>query len=566
MDTTFTAGTVIASTWLNDVNDFVYQQGYKLASSYATIAEAAADTSAHGIVFNPGTYTISDNTTFSVPIYVQNGAVFSITTGKTLTFSNVFDAGVYQVFSGGGSVVFNYSKTYSGYVEWWGVITNSSGTTIETNNTTYINKALISLLKVELLPADYWVNGTIFNSLENHKIYGAGEKFNGEDNTTKFVSRIVSTSATLNILQVGPATYPGSANDLYQGMGAYNLCLDRSVAPDVTSGCTGLLLKYVLYPEIKDVKSNQSVYGFQYYGTVHAIVENAYAFRSIAGTGGTDIFYGHYVNGSASIGLNSGNASLYLIRCSSELGITISNSVGFYADSPYTDLFVIEPETVAMSNGIQLNGDSNTTTVSVANTDVQIVNPTIDAIKNIGIFINNQNSSGSVEVVGGYYGPASTASACVLVSNSKGSAVFQGGQMLMTSASSTNGFTLDTANSVVINETQILECGAYPVDMNSATSCKIKPVVKNYFVAPDAVVRVISHNNRNTFEPTFSGASAISPYGVQFADGTNGYNEVRATGINSVAVTASQKIVYNGTNITAVGSFGTTNYASGVVA
>jgi len=79
--------------------------------------------------FSPGTWTITDDLTITsnITMVLPPGTVFSITAGKTLTINGPFKSGLYQVFSGSGSVAFgNFVKKV--YPEWWGENT-TPGTT-----------------------------------------------------------------------------------------------------------------------------------------------------------------------------------------------------------------------------------------------------------------------------------------------------------------------------------------------------------------------------------------------------------------------------------------------------
>jgi len=75
------------------------------------IASAISASSANysGMWLNPGTWDIDDDLTFTektIPI-LPPGAIFSVDTGKTLTFDcKSIQAGPYQIFSGGGELAF----------------------------------------------------------------------------------------------------------------------------------------------------------------------------------------------------------------------------------------------------------------------------------------------------------------------------------------------------------------------------------------------------------------------------------------------------------------------------
>jgi len=65
------------------------------------------------------TYTVSTDLTVSsnITVKVDRGALVSIASGKTLTITGTLDAGLYQIFSGAGTVTVNTSTIYP---DWWG--------------------------------------------------------------------------------------------------------------------------------------------------------------------------------------------------------------------------------------------------------------------------------------------------------------------------------------------------------------------------------------------------------------------------------------------------------------
>ena len=68
------------------------------------------------------TYTFSTDETIpsNINMIIEKGAILSIDSAKTLTINGPFDAGLYQVFSGDGSVVLANGIVPELYPEWWG--------------------------------------------------------------------------------------------------------------------------------------------------------------------------------------------------------------------------------------------------------------------------------------------------------------------------------------------------------------------------------------------------------------------------------------------------------------
>lgn len=66
-----------------------------------------------------GSTTISTDTTITDDVLIGPGQIFTVASGKTLTFTGSFNAGVYQVFAGAGTVKFGNGATSEVYPEWW---------------------------------------------------------------------------------------------------------------------------------------------------------------------------------------------------------------------------------------------------------------------------------------------------------------------------------------------------------------------------------------------------------------------------------------------------------------
>ena len=69
-----------------------------------------------------GVTSITTNTTITEDLYIGAGQTFNVSVGATLTFSGAFDAGLYQIFTGGGEVKFNIGSVSRVCPEWWGAV------------------------------------------------------------------------------------------------------------------------------------------------------------------------------------------------------------------------------------------------------------------------------------------------------------------------------------------------------------------------------------------------------------------------------------------------------------
>lgn len=138
-----------------------------------TAAIVAANTAAGatGTLYIPaGTHKINDIT---LTAHVVCDGVFSINTGQVLTINGPFEAGLYQVFSGAGSVVFGSKAVSWAHPEWWATNT-TPGTT---DMTAAIQKAMAAHKNVELAATGYNVTDTIVFS-NGHQLKGQN-KFSG---------------------------------------------------------------------------------------------------------------------------------------------------------------------------------------------------------------------------------------------------------------------------------------------------------------------------------------------------------------------------------------------------
>jgi len=98
-------------------------------NSLAYIIAAASGASVN-LRLPPGTYSISNNYTVPANIHLKpdNGALFSIASGKTLTINGPLQAGLYQIFSGSGTVAIGQGSVKEVYPEWWGTNTTPGST------------------------------------------------------------------------------------------------------------------------------------------------------------------------------------------------------------------------------------------------------------------------------------------------------------------------------------------------------------------------------------------------------------------------------------------------------
>lgn len=91
-------------------------------SKFADWLTFIGSTNVH-LIMTPGTYVILSNLTFpaNVTLVMQQGAIFSVGGGKTLTINGKLEADMYQIFTS-ASTVNGTSPLKEIYPEWWGAV------------------------------------------------------------------------------------------------------------------------------------------------------------------------------------------------------------------------------------------------------------------------------------------------------------------------------------------------------------------------------------------------------------------------------------------------------------
>jgi hypothetical protein len=148
------------------------------SSALSTLINTTINGAQATIIFPRGTYRIGTALTVpsNVTLYLPQGANFTIDAGITLTINGPIDAGLYQIFSGSGTIS-GSPKIEHFYPQWWGV--KGDGTT---NDATTLNTAINALPNnYTLMVPDgtYVINGGSTtainrNGFTNIKIRGTG--------------------------------------------------------------------------------------------------------------------------------------------------------------------------------------------------------------------------------------------------------------------------------------------------------------------------------------------------------------------------------------------------------
>lgn len=523
------------------------------------IAITAADT--YGpLIFPKGTYVIGNNLTIANHVTMLSGAKLQIASGKTVTFNGGFDAPVGQVFSGSGAAAFSSKYVITGYPEWWGATTN-----LGADCTAALNACFTACSITQLQPADYYVSTILKLNTPGRILRGTGCFYNG---VTGDSTRIVSLSGSSNIIQVGPDAQPGAINLYTQGISLEDFEVSRAVAPVISSNCVGIKSQWTLYQRIKNVKSVESLRGFEYVGTVACHTHNCWSFRSSAGTGaGTDYWYGYYINGNGTIPASGGNASIYFGDNNANCVLAISNSNGYYLDGNWADTSIVNAEVTGCATGYSYQGNGSAV-LGYGETDTRLINAVCDGYTFAGIDINNMSKFGTLTINTGFTAASSTATptASIYVRNSTGQITINGIQHVMgNNTSTTAGLLISSSNNVMSIGNVYQECSTYPVLMTSAGNCTIIDRTCNHSRVALAIAQMTS-SGACKIEMSCTGVANGANLGYQLVGAGNVRNEVNCTGINSSIINggSTNKLQINGVAVTVTGLSGT-NLVSGVM-
>ncbi len=538
---------------------------------FGAVGDGAADDSAAflaadaagGCFAPPGNYRIATALTLANPLILWDSAHLTVD-GVTLTLSGSFDCGTRLAFAtvAGGNVILNAATTAVSRPEWWGA-QPGVGDCFQG-----ITDALAAHGVVALQCAPYFITQTVILDQSNQALLGTRNIFVSPDQNS--CTRIIMIGATQTIIQLGPTVFPGSINACPFGQHLENLLAQRNVAPDGPSNATGIRVGFCVQSTALRVRVQDSIFGWQFRGSVAFIGRELSSQLSEAPTGGAPRFFGFYADGNdLSIGAAGGNASLRLYNIAATGTTLVADCRGFAADHFFADLFVYDLETVGCPIGIDLVGVAGSATSDAAgNTDCFFFHPVLDGYTTNGIRISTVNQSGSVEVVAPFTAPAAGATgAAILIENCAGRVHFLGGQIpLLFGGSALNGVEIQNSVGVTIDGTKILECSGAAVHGFNANQCVLRPQTSNFLQALHAVVQFATGCNGNIVEAAISGNAGAVSFGYLADDNTSNFNEFNCTGLRSSVVGAANKLVSNGVSITVPGPFTFNNLASGVMA
>ena len=540
-------------------------------SAFFTTADAA------GLeVFVPkGNYKISSSITLNNRFSFQQGAILIIPNGVTVNFVGGVNANIYQIFncSGTGKVVINPSKTTVGYPEWWGAVTNAGGV-----DCLAAIKACITACPVTQLQAgDYFIYDTLVIAMDNRFVYGSGHSYTAVAQPWLAPpTRIVVNGGVKDCIQVGPNSNPGGGSDWPVGIVLKDFCVSRNAVAvatgNVDTAARGIRAQYVERLAMERISALDHSVGFSFVNTAGCMITQCGATNNVPNA--LDTFYG-FVFGNLSL---EGNASIYLNKCGAAVltpGLALTDSYGFWLYGHFADTFLNQCETALTNYGIYVYGSAAQSLAEQksGNVDLHIIQPVCDQYYLYGIYFAQLSKYSCIDLSNGYFAPSGSAtdSAGIFVGGSQGSVSIVNTQVIGwpdSGVSGAIGLYLNTASGVS-SRNNMYTCCARPVVLDTVTNCCIEDTINNVGSVTNTIGAIYMINStRNKIAPIIKGDSSKFAVGVNLTSTLNQYNEVNCTGINSTAVSggSANKLIYNGTAVTATGIFGTTNLASGVMA
>lgn len=408
----------------------------------ADIQEAInAASTGQTIFFPPGIYKVS-SLTFDGPV-VFDGAQLDST--GTVTFKSPITAPLGRIFRGGTYV---FDCVITGYPEWWGAGTSESGgPATGVTNQAAIMACFAACHTTQLQVGTYLTSGTIYLETSGRTLRGAANYWNASGYNG---TRIVIVSASDDVVFLRTDTLSTDNTTFVRNVRIEYVQLSRSSPSGAGSTSVGLRTYKIIFCEFHKIRSAEHYRPYYISGNIACNYTECQAFASVGLQDATAIYSGYYFDGSASIGLAGGNASVYVHSCSATTGGATSALAmyGFHLTSKYVDTFLIEPETARIDIGIYLEGDL--ADPGDGQQDVHIYMPIIDVFRDAAIRVKDQKPRGMVEINGGYCAPwagaAATITSCIDFVNARGQSSVSDFECVCWPLPQTAGLSIDSAS------------------------------------------------------------------------------------------------------------------------
>lgn len=226
------------------------------------------------------TYTFSTSETVPSNInkVIEKGAILSIVAAQTLTINGPFDAGLYQVFSGAGSVVFGTATVQAANATWWGLATGAAAAI----NSTALKAAIDSLAPIVKIPNGTFLydTGLIIDRTLRFEGASSSERNTGTGNT---MTRLSYTGAGIAITLDGESV-----------TGTYNIHLSNFSLLGTNAAAGGIKVGTsdttpVLMSSLKNINidlfNGALVFGLEIRRCQQSVFENVHSHQNYYGIG-----------------------------------------------------------------------------------------------------------------------------------------------------------------------------------------------------------------------------------------------------------------------------------------
>jgi len=460
-------------------------------------------------------------------------------------------------------------NSVEGQAEWFGAKTGDSST----DYAPAINAAIALCPTLKLRAGDYYTNTRILVTRNGQRIIGAGFTQTDEGANVN-ATRILCQSATATILQIGvdgnslPATLTEAAQ-------LSDFTVQRTVGPSIPAsgfagGAVGIAVRWAVNCHFDRVFSLESAKGWEFYGTVEMYTTKCSALRSLAGTTPANDFHiGYYLDYSAPLGLNGGNASLYFNKCRAfpyKSPATLTYSAGIRSDGGFVDLFIDRFEMGAgMQYGIHLIGDAYSGGISYKTENLHITNCILDPGAIANIRVERGDISTQSRISGNYCAPGSSGTGISLAQ--LGGTIEVAHNQIIGGGFYGTGISASQVNGLV-SIGNLMTRIKNPIVLSQVTSFTISNDrihgLESGGTAQGAVL--CTNCTQGVIEPILDGPGGCYGSGVYLTGTTNAGIEVRVSNIQWSAFVggAAQKLLNNNVPVTTPGAFGNNCLCAGL--
>lgn len=536
------------------------------ASIYLTQTAAAADYqtilgSATNIATVSALRTDLSGATLSVGQYIYlQGTTTNGDGGQG--FFQIVNIGAYTdnngtIFVGGALAALRIWDNTHGRPEWFGAIANGT-----TDCTTAINDCIVACPITVLSYGNYYCSGTINLMTDNRYIFGATFGTGGENG-----SYIITDSPTNNIVYVGLATVPASANNYLYGVGIKNVGVQRTVAvtppasgSEFSSGASGVKIQWVTEGYFEEVYAVDNTIGWNIGAVDFCHFTRCYSGRVTNGSSATnDIYWAFGIDGTGTFIPES----VYFTDCSGIANPTAqSTRIGMYSKGALSDIYFLRTEADNHDYMRYIDGNSQLCGDITIDGDVGALSAYA------GLYVTSLGTSSFLKIRGGSItldGTATNVGCYVFLASPSSAFSFVGNEGI--------GYNNADYPGLIVNGTgsfnsvgNIWNLLTQPIQLINAAETRINDTILNEATTSTyPAISVTSNSNNCVIECSIGGQNNTYASGISI-DSTCTYIEARISGISTAAITggAGNKLIYNATQITAAGAFGTSNLAQGI--